>query len=159
MKAKDVDNFVEKTAKDIESQAYPEYEGCNSQQLARFMHDVHKELDRITEEKSSAQKRFDHLRMTKLPDTMENEGLESFKLEGVGRITLTSDIWVRIPSKSRERAYTWLRDNQFSDIIVGTINAGSLKATMKGLLAKGAKIPEDLFTCTPFTRASITRSS
>lgn len=102
-------------------------------------------------------KHLDFLRLTKIPSKMEEDGIENLRIEGVGRVQLTSDIYAGIQSGHQEEAFQWLSDTGRGDLIKDTVNASSLKATLKEAMRKGEEIPEDIFRISPFTRASITK--
>lgn len=135
---------------------YPEYDGMTAMELAVEMSKVKKELDSIKAVKTKLEKRHDHIRITKMPDLMESEGLENFKLDGIGRIGLTADLWVSIPASEKDKVFLWFGDNGHGDIIKSTINASTLKSLMKAMMKKGEETPEGI-KITPYQRASITQ--
>jgi len=142
-----------------ETTAYAEYNDLSAADLARHMKTVRTDLDAADTVKKALQKRFDFLRLQVIPTAMEDEGLGSFNLDGIGRIGLTSDIYASIVSGKKKEAYQWLEDNQHGDLIQPTVNASSLKAAIKQILKKGEEVlPEELFKVTPFSRASITKT-
>jgi len=102
-------------------------------------------------------KEFDFLRLSLIPKMFEDRGIANMTLAGVGRVSLTADIYASIPAEKKEDAYQWLSDTGHGDLIGSTVNASTLKAFLKGQLLKGEELPEGLFKVTPFTRASITR--
>lgn len=102
-------------------------------------------------------KEFDYLRLALIPKIFEDRGISNMKLDGVGRVGLTADIYASIPADRREEAYQWLSDTGHGDLIGSTVNASTLKAFLKGQLLKGEELPDGLFKVTPFTRASITK--
>jgi len=143
-----------------EELVYPEYNNLSAANLARHMKTVRADLDDADVIKKKLQKRFDFLRLQAIPTAMEDEGLSNFKLDGIGRIGLTSDIYASIVSGKKVDAYKWLKDNKHGDLIQPTVNASSLKAAIKQILKKGEEVlPEELFKITPFSRASITKAS
>ena len=80
------------------------------------------------------------------------------KVEGVGRVGLTSDLYASIAPDQKGAAYEWLSDNGHGDVVQPTVNSSTLKALMKSIIKSGKEIPSELFKVTPFTRASITKS-
>lgn len=100
---------------------------------------------------------LDHLRIVKIPSKMEEDGVENMRVEGIGRVQLTSDMYVGIQSGHQEAAYQWLSDTGRGDLIRDNVNPSSLKAALKEAIRKGEEIPEDIFRISPFTRASITK--
>lgn len=132
------------------------YDNQNLKQQIILMYSLRIELDALKQEKTRIQKDYDYLRHNKIPNTMEEEGIENITIEGIGRVTLTSDINASIPAASRVAAYEWLQENGFGDLVIGTVNASTLKAFIKGQLKAGNSVPEKLFSVRPFTRATIT---
>lgn len=113
--------------------------------------------DEIDAKLSEVNKRYDYLRLSLVPTKMDETGVPNIRIEGVGRVSLTGDMYVSIPADSREEAYQYLMDTGHGDIIKPGINPSTLKATIKAMMKKGEEIPEDKFKVTPFTRASITK--
>lgn len=100
---------------------------------------------------------FDTLRIDMLPAQMEEEGLEGFKLEGVGRISLTGDLFVKVPNGVMPELIKWFKKNKLGDIATETVNSSTLKSFVKSRIETGKKYPDDLLKVTPYTRASITK--
>ena len=122
---------------------------------------LQKTLKEVTEDagaiKTELQKAYDFVRYVRVPAIMEREDLESVKIEGIGRMYLLSDYNMSIRKEQKEKAVEWLIENGLGDIVQETVNASTLKATLKEVIANGTEIPEDLFNVSPFTRAQITK--
>ena len=115
-------------------------------------------LDEIEEVTKLMNKEYDRLRTGIVPEKMDEEGLTTITIKGIGRVSLTGDVYASIPAEVRDDAWDWLRDHGHADVIKETINASTLKALMKSFIKEGVPFPEDLFKVTPFTRASITKA-
>ena len=87
---------------------------------------------------------------------METLGTSSMKVDGYGRLGLTDDLRVKMLDK--EQVYEWLEENDMGDMITETVNASTLKASLRKRLQKGEEVPDNLFELTPFTRANLTKS-
>lgn len=98
----------------------------------------------------------DWLRLNTIVQRMEDEGITTITVDGVGRVSLQGDLYARIPADKRALAFEWLRDNGHGDVITETIPAPTLKAMAKELLKKGETLPKDMFKITPFSRAQLT---
>jgi hypothetical protein len=57
----------------------------------------------------------------------------------------------------KDAAKIWLRTHGLGDIIVETINAGTLAATGKAMLEEGRELPEDYFNCHVLPQTSMTK--
>lgn len=109
-------------------------------------------------QKKDSQKVLDTLRLAIIPDRMDDDGINSIDVIGVGKVSLTSGLNASIPAAKRESAYAWLEDNGYGDLIQETVNASTLKAWVTKLIKDKGKLPEDLaefVVVRAFTRASI----
>jgi hypothetical protein len=104
-------------------------------------------------------RRWDHMRLALIPARFEAEGLQNLKLEGVGRVGLRGDLHASILPGKKDAAFEWLDDHGRGDLVQKSVNASSLKASMKKLLEAGEEeIPEEIFKVTPYTMATITKA-
>jgi hypothetical protein len=126
-------------------------------QLAIQMGAIQAEKERIDEMAKAVGREFDWLRLNAIPGKMDEEGIANIKVSGLGQVKLTGDMYVSVLAENRPKVYEFFRDHNRGDIISESINAATLKATVKDMFKKGEEIPEDLIKVTPFTRASITR--
>lgn len=121
--------------------------------LALKMKGLKDQIDDLAEQKKDLQKEYDMIRFSLLPDAMDDDGLESMRVSGVGTVYLTDDINVSLINKWE--AYDWLRDNGFGDMIQPYIFPQTVKAFVKEQIKEGVELPEDKFKVSPFTRAAI----
>lgn len=135
------------------------YSGKSITDVATIMRDLKSALDNLSAEKSAIQKEYDYLRLNTVPTLMDEDGVSTLTIIGVGRVGLTADLYASIPAEKRPKAWQWLRDNGHGDLITETVNGSTFKAFCKGEIKKGKVLPEDLFKITPFTRAAITKIS
>lgn len=124
--------------------------------LAMRMKVLKEAIDVKKAELKDLNEEYDLIRMNEIPDVMDETGVGSINIKGVGTVYLTDDMYVSFPDK--EAGYGWLEDNGFGDIIKPYVFPQTLKAFVKEQLGDGNEIPEDVFKVTPFTRAAI-RSS
>lgn len=137
---------------------YKSVEGLTLIEVSAIMNDMRIKLDAAKDVKTKYQKKYDALRLNIVPPLMDDEDITSITIDGIGRVGLTSDIYASIVSGEKEKAFSWLRENRHGDAIQETVNSGTLKALLKGIIKKGEEvIPEDVFKVTPFSRASITK--
>lgn len=136
---------------------YPEYDDATLLELATAQKAAKEEIEALGKEKTTWQKRFDHLRMVLIPEKMEEEGINKVDFDGIGRVTTEANLYASIIKDKKEEAYDWLRDNGHGDLINGTVNASSLKAFLKECMRNGEAFPDDLFKATPYMMAKITK--
>jgi len=113
--------------------------------------------EKLEEKLKEINKKYDFIRITVIPNRFESEGIESMKVEGVGRINLTGDMYVSILPDKKTEAYDFFRDIGKGSLITETINSSTLKAAVKQMILSGEEVPDSIVKVTPFTRASITK--
>jgi len=136
---------------------YPEYDNMTLPELAQEQVDVKIMIEKFKAEASIWQKRFDHLRLHRVPEMMESMGVDNVKLTDIGRLSTRPEIYASIMPDMKEDAYDWLREEGHGDLIKGTVNAGTLKAFLKEQIREGVAFPDELFKVTPYTMATITK--
>ncbi len=136
---------------------YSEYDKLSLVELVREMKAVQSAKESAEAVVKELNKKFDFLRITKIPQVMEDEGIPRLTVEGVGRVSLTADMHVSVREGQKEAFYDWLRDNGREDLIQPTVNSSTLKATVKNMVVQGEEYPQELLNVSPFTRASITK--
>ena len=100
---------------------------------------------------------YDYMSKVAVPDRMEEEGFDQITIEGIGRINIRSDMYVSTLKERRQDLYEWLSEHGLGDLITETVNSSTLKAWVKEQYKKGAPVPEDLLSITPYDRAVITK--
>ena len=114
-------------------------------------------LEEAKEKTSAIQKEFDTLRQVTIPDEMDAAGISSANFPGIGRLTLTADLFAGIQPDQQQAAYQWLVDNGHADLIKEYVHASTLKAFIKEQMETGVIFPDTIFKATPYQRASITK--
>jgi hypothetical protein len=123
--------------------------------LVETMDKVKSEYDQLKAASSELAIELDMIRLTVLPEKMDEDDISTVTITGVGRVTLQGDIYFGIIDK--EEAFKWLRKHGHGDIIQETINSSIGKAFAKELMRNGETVPDTCFKVTPFTRAQLTR--
>lgn len=136
--------------------ARDEYAAMSLRALAEHMKLMQAEKDEAEKELSLINAKLDVLRYEAIPNKMDEEGIERINFDGIGRVSLTGDMFVQTLNKPD--LFNWLQDNGFGDLIQPGVNASTLKAFIKGRMKEGKEIPGDALRITPVTRASITKS-
>jgi hypothetical protein len=132
------------------------YRGHTLNAMIRSMQMLRDKKEEVEQQLKGINDEFDVLRIELIPQTMEDGGIASpYNVEGVGRVTLTGDMWVRTINADALKG--WLRKSKFGSLIVESINPSTLKAFIKGRIEDGKPLPpEDAVRYEAFTRASIT---
>jgi len=113
----------------------------------------------LEEQLAEANKEFDKIRLVEIPTMMESLGVKNATFDGLGRVQLASDLYANTREGQKGAAMQWLRDCGYSALIQETYNASSIKAIFRALIKEGTMPPEDIFSVTPFIRASIVRAA
>lgn len=123
-------------------------------ELVEQMQQLRKTKDNAEAELSLINAYYDVIRMESIPNKMDEDGIDNVTFDGIGRVGLTSDMFVSVTDKPG--LYDWLQDNGFGDLIQPVVNSSTLKAFIKNRIKAGKDVPEEFVKYTPFTRASIT---
>lgn len=102
---------------------------------------------------------YDILRKVKIPEKMDEQGIETFRATGIGTVYLQDDLYTGIPADKKVEAYQWLRDNGHEDLIQETVNSSTLKAFLKEQMRNSGEVPPpDLIKAEPYTFAKLKKS-
>jgi hypothetical protein len=141
-----------------EKNEFSQYDGMSLVELVHAMATLQNRKEATEDQLKLINKEYDFLRITKIPATMDDDGVDRINVTGVGRVSLTADMHVSIKAEQKAAFHEWLRDNGRADLLQENINPSTLKAAVKGMFKNGEEIPEALLNVSPFTRASITKS-
>ena len=134
------------------------YKSMATVDIVRAMAELRTKKDELEEKLKLINVEYDYLRLQRIPEKLDEEGIQGMKVEGVGRISLRGDVYVSVLAENRGMFYDWLRDTNRGDLIKDTVNASTLKASVKEWIKKGESLPEEFLKVTPFTMAVITKS-
>jgi hypothetical protein len=133
------------------------WKNCSYLRLAHAQEEAQQVKDYVDALAKFVNAEFDTIRNELLPAAMEDEGIESCKIEGLGRVSLTGDMWVR--TQNAVQLMKWLGDEGLGDLIKDSVASSTLKACLKERMEAGKPMPgDDIVKVTPYTRASITHS-
>lgn len=139
-----------------ESTPYPEYSDLDITELATAMKEIRKELDASAAITSNFQKRFDYLRKNIIPLKLEDAGMTSVRLTGVGTLSLHPDAYTQ--TLDSPALMQWLEEQGLGDLIKDTVNPSTLKSFAKSRIKDGLPLPPDeIFKFTPYQAARITK--
>lgn len=134
------------------------YDSMTLIQLAGAMNTLRERKEELEERLKRVNAHYDFVRMTKIPAKMEEDGVESTTISGIGRLQLAADMYVGIVADKKAEAYQWLADTGRESLIQPSVNPSTLKAAIKEAFRRGEEIPEEYFRVSPFTRASIVKA-
>ena len=154
------------------------YENMPYKDLAAKMVELREQSALLATNKTAIDTELDIIRLRVVPMRFAQDGCTSFRVEGVGRLSLTKDAYCTQLKDKQAELFEWMRANDYGDLIKDTINPSSLKALVKELfedVTKDAaefdiatleeeppktKFDEitELVKFTPFMRASVTKS-
>lgn len=126
-------------------------------ELAALLRDLKVELDYQGAQKTVIQKKYDFLSIAVIPDLMDEQGVETMKIAGVGRLQVSSDINCSVPAPNKEAVQKWLRDNGHDALVQETINSSTFKAFIKERMREEKDYPKDLIKVNPFSRATVVK--
>lgn len=121
--------------------------------LAKRMRQLQAEKEELEERLKFINLQYDEVRLRQIPDAMADAEVKTLTIEGVGRVQLANDCYATIVDK--EAGYAWLEEHGFDGLIRPYVQPSTFKAAVKEALKNGQEFPEELFTITPFMRASI----
>lgn len=130
----------------------------NITSLAAEFRSLKDHKDEIEESLKEVNKRIEEIAKKELPESMDADGISNIKIDGVGRLSLRTEVYASILAENREAACDWLRDTGRGSLVTETVNASSLKAAMKECLKNGEEVPESLIKVTPVTVAVLTKT-
>lgn len=133
------------------------YENLTLEAMAHEMKRIREELDDAKEHSSTLQKQWDDLRKVHIPNKMEELGIESVRVKGVGTVSERTDAYCTTPAKNKHALYEWLEGHGHGDLITDTVNASTLKAFMKEQIMLGNDVPDDIVNFNPYTYVAITK--
>lgn len=125
--------------------------------LIEAMHAAQERKEAIEDTLKEANAEFDVLRLELVPTLMEDQGVEKVTYEGIGRVSLTADVYVSTNKAKAPGLFAWLKKRKLGDLIQPTINSSTLKAFVRDRMKAGKEYPKDFLNVTAFTRASITK--
>lgn len=92
-----------------------------------------------------------------LPAKMNEEGVSTVNVNGVGRFTVTSVERVSVIGGKQPDLKAWLVENGYEGLIQDTINSSTLKAWVKERMQEGDEVPTELLNMHSFDRVTLTK--
>lgn len=147
-----LENIGERLGNDALAKALAEDE--TPEVLARQFAALQELNEKAKAVKTEIGKTFDWYRVVRGPERMDELGISSSKVPGIGRLGVTMDI--RMSVRDNEGLMLWLEESGRSDLIKQTVNTSTLKAVLRKMLKEDAEIP-GVVEVSPMARISITK--
>ena len=135
-----------------------EMAGLSLKDMAMRIKDLKNQIEDLAKQKAHLQAQYDFLTIEYVPDQMENIGIDTAKIDGIGRLQLSSDIYCTVPAGNVDALKEWFKERGLGSFINETINSSTLKAYVKGQMQNGKEYPKDLLKITPFSRATVVKT-
>lgn len=152
--------LLRRYVEDMETRARNEKKTLTPMTAMRLMDEAFQFKDKIGDiVKSPAEKVYDILRFTVVPEVFMDNEVTTLSLDDVGRCNIMDDITVKVAPEDQAAMQLWLIENGKEDLIKQTVNAQTLAAFVRSQIRDkdGLKLPQELFDIKPVTRAQITR--
>lgn len=122
--------------------------------LAQRLKTLDNQIGILEDELSALKKEKSLIEGKILPDAMEDNGVESVRLEGIGTLFLKHDAYVSYLKEDEELVFEHLSDINAEHLIKETVNPATFKAFIKTQAKNGEFIPE-FIKYNPYTKAQI----
>lgn len=100
--------------------------------------------ERLNDELTETNKKITHIEQAKLPSMMETAGITSFKVAGIGTVSVKNETFTYVPADNRENLYAALREQGHGDLISETVHPSTLNSFVKECLAAGMEVPDEI---------------
>ena len=134
-----------------------EFEHMSLQELGKTLLDLQAQHDFHAEQKAELHKQLEVIKMSIIPDKMEDEEIDSLTITDVGRLQLKRDAFVSCLAGNRDALHDWLRQNGHEPLIKEAVHAGTLKAFVKAQIKDGKEYPTDLIKYEAYVKASLVK--
>lgn len=111
-------------------------------ELATELRDLKDQKETLEEQLTAIKARTRAIEVHELPEAMEDQDIDTFKVPGVGRITVKTKVYSSIKADDRQRWHQWLRENGNADIIVDHVWPGTQNVFIKERIDTGQEYPE-----------------
>lgn len=133
------------------------YENLDLKQLARKFKMLREKHEDMKAKAAEVWREVDYLRFEALPEALEEAGLDTALITGVGRISTRVEASVKTNDKDALRA--WLIEVGAEGLLTETVNSSSLKAFIMNRIRDGGDLPgEGVIEFKPFTVATLTKA-
>ncbi len=156
----DLDNSVSLLFKEIQNYLFEQedLEKKTIKELIYFQFNLENLTAKLKEGKALIENQLTRIKKDVLPEKMDEEGIKSINIQGIGAVRVQGDVYANIKSDKKEEAFEWLCDNGHSGLVNKSVNGNSFAALARKYHKEGEEMPEELFSITPYSKTIITKS-
>ncbi len=125
--------------------------------------DVGKSLIVLDNQKKELSKQLDFVKSqiaekaSELLIMMQNEQIDKISVMGKSLFPKVN-LYASLNKAEKPQAMKWLSDNGYGELIQKTVNSRTLSSTVKGIIADGDVVPENLFNVNEVTTVGIRKA-
>ena len=134
------------------------YAGMPLKDVAAHMLTLREEHTEVKTVAATIWREHEYLSKHVLPEMMEEMGMTSVNLDGLGRLEIRHDASCSVPKENKLAVYQWLEDNGYGELIVGTVNSSTFKAQIKKFIKDGEEFPMELINFSPYDNAVLIKA-
>ena len=134
------------------------YAGMSLKDLAICMRDMRERHTAAKDAASALWREHEYLSKNAIPEMMEQMGMTSVNLDGIGRLEIRHEASCSIPKENKHDVYAWCEGNGYGELIVGTINSSTFKAQVKKWIKDGEDFPMNLINFSPYDNAVLVKA-
>ncbi len=155
-------SFMAKDLEKIAQAVAPRAQECEQSdvlQVVRAWHHLRSSYEQLDAHRKQIGETLERMSREVIPTLMEEAGVKTVTLDDVGyRFTVSARLSASIPQDVKADAYDWLRENDYGDLIIETVNSSTLASFAKNLIEEeGKELPPELFKLTTMKYTSATK--
>jgi len=110
---------------------FEKYRTQSYKDLAMRMRELNLQIKAKDDEAKALKAEFDVIRLRVVPERFAEDDITNMKINGVGRLAISSDAYCNIRSGRQEELLQFLRDQDMGDVIKEGVNPSTLKSLVK----------------------------
>lgn len=140
----DEDQDTQPAGKSQEDVWYETYVKAPYKDIAQRMLELRNEIASAELAVKNLKSEFDVIRLRVVPTRFAEDSTTSMRIEGLGRISLTSDAYCTVLPGQQDQLFEFLKSIDCEDLIKPTVNSSSLKSLIKDLYATHVTTEKEL---------------
>lgn len=114
----------------------------NLENVVQRLRALKDEKERIGARETEINKEIVQIEQSKLPEMMEAAGITSFKVPGIGSVSVRDEVFVSVLAENRPKLHEELKASGNGDLITESVNANTLKSWVKEQLDQGNAVSD-----------------